>query len=85
MNLCGMLVHARPGSEASVRRALESLDGVTVHHATEDHRLVITVEDTQAVQASDQGLAVHRVPGVVSAALVYHHFDPESEPVHGPV
>jgi nitrate reductase NapD len=39
--------------------------------------MIVTVEDTDDNSAGDTVLALHRLPGVLSAALVYHHFEPE--------
>lgn len=84
MNICGCLVHAAPGRGAAVRETAAAMAGVEVHAVTEDERLVIVVEDTEATRASDQIMALHQIPGVVSVTLTYHHFedleDGESRP-----
>ena len=72
-NLCGVLVHARPRRQAEVRGVLAALPGVEVHAALEDGRLVVTVEDAGHARAADTLSRIHRVEGVLSAALVYHH------------
>ena len=82
MNICGALVHSHPKSLAAVEAALATLAGVEIHQKSNDGRLIITVEDTVAsdgepVDAGDQMLSLHRLPGVVSVALVYHHFEPD--------
>jgi nitrate reductase NapD len=71
-----VLVHAAPARSDEVRRALEDIDGVEVHAEDDGGRLVVTVEDVAAGDAGETVLALHRLPGVLSAALVYHHFDP---------
>ncbi len=78
MNVAGVLVHATPAKLVELRRALAALPGVELHAATDDGRLVLTVEDA-AVSAGDTVLALHRLDGVLSAALVYHHFEPNPE------
>jgi nitrate reductase NapD len=77
VNICGVLVHARPGLAATVRRLAEALPGVEVHHVGADDRLVLTVEDRPGAPAGDTLLALHRIEGVVAAALTYHHFEPD--------
>ncbi len=76
MNIAGVLVHAYPGEQDTVRAALETMEGVEVHHETDDGRFVVTVEDSGDTLADDTILALNRVPGVVSAALAYHNFEP---------
>lgn len=78
MNVAGVLVHATPAKLDEVRRALAALPGVEIHAATDDGRLVVTVEDA-LIPASDTVMALHRLDGVLSVALVYHHFDPAPE------
>ena len=79
MNISGILVHARAGRAEDVARRLEKLASVEVHHITPEGKLIVTVEADDAVPAGDTLLAMHRVDGVLSAALVYHHFEPDQE------
>ncbi len=76
MNICGVLVHANPARMSAVLSGLESLDGVEVHDRSGDGRVVVTVEDTERTTALDTLTQIHRLDGIVAAALVYHHFDP---------
>ncbi|MEW5728750.1 MAG: chaperone NapD [Pseudomonadota bacterium] len=78
-NVCGVLVHARPEQRDAVRLALESLPGVEVHVATEDGRLVVTVEDADGQWAGATISRFNDISGVLSVALVYHHFDSDLE------
>lgn len=82
MNMCGILVHCAPGAIDQVATAMNGLDGVEVHMRTDDDRIIATVEDIGDVQAGDQILKVHRLDGVIAAALTYHHF--EDEPAVSP-
>ena len=81
VNIAGVLVHARVGELDSVRKDLAGLPGVDLHQAMDGGRLVITVEDLDDTSAADTILAVHRIPGVIAAALVYHHFEPDAPSV----
>ncbi len=77
MNICGVLVHALPDHGKDVAAAIAGLDGAELHKTVPDGRMIVTVEDTEDNSAGDTVLALHRLPGVLSAALVYHHFEPE--------
>jgi nitrate reductase NapD len=79
MNICGVLVHARPDRLADVESSLARIPGVELHGRADGARLMITIEDTAATAAVDGLSAVHALPGVVAAALVYHHFEPDDE------
>lgn len=78
MNICGVLVHAHPDRCDEVRAAISGIDGAELHQTEPDGRIVVTVEDTDDTSAGDAVLALHRIPGVLSAALVYHHFEPDA-------
>lgn len=78
-NVCGVLVHVRPGDAGSVRARLEAMPGVEVHAVTEDGRMVVTVEDAAGQWASATISQFNDVEGVLSVALVYHHFDSDLE------
>ena len=80
MNVCGVLVHAKRDESESVAAQLNALPNAEVHHKTDDDRLIVTVEEADDRTAGDTVLAMHRIPGVLSAALVYHHFEPDLEP-----
>jgi len=77
MNICGVLVHAHPDRVAEVASALERMPGIDLHHRAEGARLIVTVEDTAAATAIDGLAAIHTLPGVVAATLVYHHCEPD--------
>jgi nitrate reductase NapD len=78
MNICGVLVHALPEKGGAVEAAIAGLDGAELHDTVPDGRMIVTVEDTEDNSAGDTVLALHRIPGVLSAALVYHHFESDT-------
>ena len=57
---------------------LGALDGVEVHERTEDGRFVVTVEDVNGIDPGDAILEIHRMEGVLSAVLVFHHIEEEA-------
>ncbi len=73
VNICGVLVHARPDKARTVEARLAQLPGVDVHASSDDGRIVITVEDVQASLASDTMVRINDLDGVLSASIVYHH------------
>ncbi len=77
MNICGVLVHAQPSEVDRIAAALAGLPGVELHGQADAGRLIVTVEDTAQTSAVDGLTQIHALPGVVSAALVYHHFEPD--------
>ncbi len=79
MNICGCLVHVATDKAATARTEMDRMDGVEVHAATEDGKFVVVVEDIGDMRASDQIMALHQIPGVISVTLNYHHFEDLSQ------
>ena len=75
MNISGVLVKAYPQHLVSIEKALTVMAGVEVHGNNEDGRIVITVEDESANNISDTLVQIQNVPGVLSAAMIYHQFE----------
>jgi len=75
MNISGVLVKAYPEHILSIEKILATMEGVEVHGNNEDGRIVITVEQASADSVSDTLMQIQDVPGVLSAAMIYHHFD----------
>lgn len=75
MNIAGIVVRSRPETLSVVRRQLESLTGCEIHAATDDGRMVVTIENPEDRKLSEHVMQVETLPGVVSASLIYHHFD----------
>ena len=80
IEVCGVLVHARPERVGDVRGVLAGMPGVEVHGVTDEGRMVITLENTDADSRLSEGLAeVNRIEGVLAASLVYEHSEQETE------
>lgn len=77
MNISGVIVRVRPENVAAVRKRLAAIDGVDVHAATEDGRLIVTVEEESDRLLADAVLRLNGVPGVLAASMVYHQYDDE--------
>lgn len=78
MNVCGVLVHVRPGSADRVEAALAAIPGVETHGRGAGGRLVATVEDTPGLSAVDALARINALPGIIAAALVYQESDPDT-------
>ena len=77
INISGIVVHAVPQKIEEVRTQLESIPGVEIHNAAEQGKMVVTIEKVNDQETADTFEHISRLPGVLSAAMVYHHFEPE--------
>jgi nitrate reductase NapD len=79
MNISGVLVLARPSEAGAVKRKLAAMPGVEVHAVSEQGRLVVTVEEDGVNTMADTVAEMQYVPGVLSAVMIYHHYEDEYE------
>lgn len=75
MNIAGLIVHSHPHKTAFVKEHLETMPGVEVHAVTENGRIVLTVEEDDSNEMTDIIMRLHNVNGVLSAAMIYHHYE----------
>ncbi len=79
MNIAGVLIHARPDKAEALAAKLATLPGVEVHRRGGDGRLVITVEEVDETSTGERLLEIQCLDGLLSASLVYHHFEPDMD------
>lgn len=77
LNISGIIVHAVPEKISEVRDVLSAIPGVEVHGATELGKMVVTLEKHGDQETADTFQHISQLPGVLSTAMVYHHFEPE--------
>jgi nitrate reductase NapD len=79
IHIAGIVVHAAPERLVSVQNAINGMPGAEVHAVSAEGKLVVTLEGRRTSEVAGQIDAIHTLPGVYSAALVYqHHEDIES-------
>jgi len=73
MNICSVIVHARPEQTAVVQSRLEGLPGVEVQGGDDTGKFIVTVEDADGASAADTMMSFNSVEGVISSTLIYHY------------
>ena len=79
MNVSSAIVYASPQCADSVRASLATLPGVEIHEQTGDGRFIVTVEDVPGATVDDTVMQLHRLDGVLFAAMVYQYSDDARE------
>lgn len=79
MNISGILIHANPGKVDTVSTALQEFPGLEVHAATDDGRLIVTLDCDDNGAAADSLIKMNGLDGVLNASLVYHNFEPDPD------
>ncbi len=84
MNLASLVVHTLPRDRERIADQILGLPGVEIHAATDDGRMVVTVEHDTSQVAADTLKAIHETRGVISAAITFQYSDaPDSNGTDG--
>ena len=81
LNITSIILGVTPKDAAEVSALLKAIDGVEVHAIAEDGRMIVTIESGDEDNTSNTFEMIRQLPGVISAALVYHQYesDPDEE------
>ena len=79
MNISSAIVYSNPQQADALRTSLMALPGVEIHNQTGDGRFIVTVEDVPGATAADTVMQLHRLDGVLFAAMVYQYSDDVDE------
>lgn len=79
MHISGVVVHARPGRSVQAKMQLGAIGGVEVHESDVEGKLIVTLEQEDEQSTVDTFGQLNELPDVLSATMVYHHFEPDTE------
>lgn len=79
MNIAGVLLHINPSRASEIEEALTQMAGTEIHAIQPDGRWVVTVEGDDDRQVADTVMNLHRLAGVLSAAMIYQHSEEVEE------
>ena len=81
MHYSGILVVTQPNEIAGCAADLEALPGVEVHFCYPESGRIILVQETETVEAQEEGFRrIQALPRVRMAALVEHRIEPGDSP-----
>ena len=76
LHISSLLVHVRPTALAEVHTAVTALDGIEVHGSSPQGKIVVTLETASESGIVERLAALRKLPGVLSADLVFHRVEP---------
>ena len=74
MNTVGILIQFQPRERERVQAEVIDL-GCEVHLTTAEGKMVVTLEQSSDGLIADTLVALQDISGVLTAALIYHHYD----------
>lgn len=76
LHITGIVVFAAPAALDYVIGGIRAIPSATIHAATADGKLVVTLETDSTKRMLDCMDAMRALHGVVDVALVYQHAEP---------
>jgi nitrate reductase NapD len=74
-HIAGIVVHASQSNLEKIKQAISLLPGSEIHVTSPEGKIIVTLEARRSVDIVDQLNAIHALPGVYSASLVYQHHE----------
>ena len=71
LNISSAIVYARPGTDAVLRERLTQVQGVEVHAASEDGKIIVTIDAENDRAAIDVYEALGRIDDVLNIAMIF--------------
>lgn len=73
MSISSVILRVSPDNIPTVKTELERFPGIELHVATDDGRLIITIEDTAELKAADCYLQLNTMKHILSTAVIYEY------------
>ena len=80
VHISSLVVQARPVDMASIGAAIGDLEGAEVHGASEQGKLVVTLETVDEGEMLTRIEAINRLKGVLCVALIFHQVEDPTDP-----
>ena len=77
-HISSLVVHVRPERAQAVRSTLAGIPGIEIH-AEAVGKIIVSLETDTEADIVTRLNEISLLDGVMSAALVYHHFEPAAE------
>ena len=74
-HICSLVVQALPAKVPFVQEAIARLGGTEINAVTDGGRIVVTLETNSEAEFLMRFAEIDRLPGVVSAMLVFHQVE----------
>ncbi len=79
MNISSIIVIPHPDHIEAVRQQFADLDGVELHAVSPEGKMIVTIETEGDKDTTRTYEYISQMPGVMSAAMVYHQQENEPE------
>jgi len=75
-HIAGIVVYTLPAQLDAMKKRIACLPAAEIHGASDDGKLIVTLEADSGRRILDFMDAIRALPGVADVALVYQHAEP---------
>lgn len=79
MSIYSVIIHTKPENIESVSSALEEIEGVEIHAASDKGKLIVTLDHHDRGYCSDTLMGFHNIPEVLNSSLIYEYFEEDDK------
>ncbi|WP_281400848.1 chaperone NapD [sulfur-oxidizing endosymbiont of Gigantopelta aegis] len=72
MNICSVIVSAKPEKSHAISQLLEEMEGIDVFGGVDEGKIIATLEDSGEKALADKMAAINNLKGVINATMIYH-------------
>ena len=73
ISVCGVLVYVHPDKREEVEANMLEIEGLEIHGASEEGKLVVTVETDSYKKTGDAITRLQHISGILSLSMIYQH------------
>jgi nitrate reductase NapD len=78
-HISSLLVHVRPERADAIAARIAQLAGAELQPCDAPGKLIVTLETASTGEIMDRLDVIHDLSGVISATLIYHHWESASD------
>jgi len=73
ISICGVTVFILPEKREEVEARMLEISGLEIHGASDDGKLVVTIETPSYKETGDAVTRLQKLEGILSIAMIYQH------------
>lgn len=73
ISICGVMVFILPEKREEVEARMLEISGLEIHGASEEDKLVVTIETPSYKETGDAVTRLQKLEGILSIAMIYQH------------
>ena len=79
ISVCGVMVFVHPDRRDEVEANMLEISGLEIHGASEEGKLVVTIETDSYKKTGDAVTRLQNVEGILSISMIYQHAESVDE------